>query len=204
MSGRIICDYNIYSKTRQYFQEQDPSSNPWLSTINNLFDLDNKYDFMRRFPIVYPRWIYPELRKFCLETHKISIEDYYQKEKDNPPSEFNLLGAYAWYYRREMFEWREIKRDLVAIRLDTGKKEFLKHYRPLMQLWSHFTRLHDFQNESIKTQLDKFLDEMINKEMSDEEIRDSCLSREHKSGIWEFLFHPKWEMLQKYGYPSDV
>lgn len=62
------------------------------------------YEFMRRHPFIVEREALVELRRFCWRQHGCSIEDYMSALKS--PSEFNMLGAFQYHYRRETVAWR--------------------------------------------------------------------------------------------------
>jgi hypothetical protein len=64
-----------------------------------------EFDFMRRQPFVYPRWLYSELREYTLRTHEMTLSDYIVSRPRRGFSEYNAMGSYAYYHRREDFVW---------------------------------------------------------------------------------------------------
>ena len=64
-----------------------------------------EFDFMRRQPFVYPRWIYSELREYALRTHGVTLSEYILSRPRRGFSEYNAMGSYAYYHRRENFVW---------------------------------------------------------------------------------------------------
>jgi FkbM family methyltransferase len=63
------------------------------------------YEYMRRFPIMVPRWLYPKLREFCFSRHKMPLCDYIKMQPLREFSEFNVLGAYAFIHHKDKFFW---------------------------------------------------------------------------------------------------
>jgi hypothetical protein len=86
---------------------QFPDKAPWQIATERFLKSKIGYDFMRRQPLMYPRWIYGELRQYALNLHKQELADYVL---DRPPlgfSEFNALGAFAYSFYRSAFHWVE-------------------------------------------------------------------------------------------------
>jgi FkbM family methyltransferase len=78
---------------------------PWQPITEKFMQEKVAYEFMRRFPIMVPRWLYPRLREFCYERHKVSLGDYIKNQPLREFSEFNALGAYAHKFHRDKFHW---------------------------------------------------------------------------------------------------
>lgn len=77
----------------------------------------------RRFPFLFPRWLYADARAQIERTHKISCREYILKNHGGF-SEFNVLGALAYYVYPDKFKLWSMD--------DYCKKP------PLMkQFWSH-------------------------------------------------------------------
>jgi hypothetical protein len=82
---------------------------PWQTVTQRFLSMEVYYDFMRRQPLMYPRWLYGELREYARILHDQEAVDYIQ---DQPPlafSEFNALGAFAYLFHRNSFSWIETK-----------------------------------------------------------------------------------------------
>lgn len=69
------------------------------------------YDFMLSQPQTFPRWLYGELREWTQVTHGVSLSDYVLAQPAGHFSEFNALGAYAYYYHGERFVWVDVSRE---------------------------------------------------------------------------------------------
>jgi hypothetical protein len=82
-----------------------PERHPWKSCTSRFLGIDPGYDFMRRFPIPYPRWLYSQVREFCQHRHGVSLETYVTRQPPRGFSEFNALGGYAYLHYPNAFEW---------------------------------------------------------------------------------------------------
>lgn len=63
------------------------------------------FEFMRRAPQMIPRWLYPAIREFCQQKHGCTLAQYIMKQPYRAFSEYNALGAFAYYYHNEQFNW---------------------------------------------------------------------------------------------------
>jgi len=78
---------------------------PWQPITEKFMGEPVENEFMRRFPIMVPRWLYPRLREFCHRKHGLIISDYIRNQPFRAFSEFNALGAYAWKNHHDRFVW---------------------------------------------------------------------------------------------------
>lgn len=80
---------------------------PWQDGTEKFLAAPVEFETMRRFPVTVPRWLLAEVRHFCFHTHGIGLSEYVMaQEPPNPAfSEFNILGAYAYAFHRERFNW---------------------------------------------------------------------------------------------------
>jgi hypothetical protein len=78
---------------------------PWRRPTEEFLGFPVELDFMQRPPFVYPRWLYPLLRRHCLEKHGMPIERYVTSRPTRGFSEFNTLGAYAHRHHAANFEF---------------------------------------------------------------------------------------------------
>jgi hypothetical protein len=88
-----------------YAQLPPPPTMPWQSVTEKFMKRRVDYEFMRRAPQVIPRWLYPKLREFCYERHEKALSDYIWFQPHRHFSEFNAIGAYAYYYHNTEFVW---------------------------------------------------------------------------------------------------
>lgn len=79
-------------------------------------------EFMRRMPLLYPRWLTQELRDWFPTNHGKSLINY-MVEQDNF-TEYNFMGAYCWEHHRDLYHW-----------VDTTQSTFSR--LPFLQEHSH-------------------------------------------------------------------
>ncbi len=79
----------------------------WQTTTERFLCQPVAFDFMRRQPQTYPRWLYAELREFAQRVHHVELSEYVLAQPRQGFSEFNALGAYAHHYHRDRFVWLE-------------------------------------------------------------------------------------------------
>lgn len=70
---------------------------PWQKPTEAFLGKPVLNEFMRRFPITIPRWLYRDARQF-------KSDEWIMKQSCF--SEFNALGAVAWDRWREQFKWQ--------------------------------------------------------------------------------------------------
>jgi len=78
---------------------------PWQPIMEKFFGFKPSNEFMRRFPIMVPRWLYPRLREFCYQKHGVVITDYVRNQPLREFSEFNAMGTYAYHYHHDKVTW---------------------------------------------------------------------------------------------------
>ena len=78
---------------------------PWQPITEKFMSDEVPNEYMRRFPIMVPRWLYAKLREFCYHRHAATIADYIKRQPLRSFSEFNALGAYADRFHRDKFMW---------------------------------------------------------------------------------------------------
>jgi hypothetical protein len=75
----------------------------WKAPTAKAIRIDPQYEFMRRIPLLYPTSVVRDCREFMELLHLKTLMQYMNGETSI--SEFNILGAYAWNYRRDLFTW---------------------------------------------------------------------------------------------------
>lgn len=130
--------------------EDHPGGVPWREITEHALGLDVDVETMRRFPILYPRFLYKETRHHIEVTHSVPFEKYVESAPKlgrafHGFSEFNALGAVAYYLFPDSFfpvSWIDS--------YDWPKKA--------KQFWSHHIRLdpHRFEHE-IRPELEKIV-----------------------------------------------
>lgn len=78
---------------------------PWQPITERFMGEEVEFEFMRRFPIMVPKWLYPRIREFCHKQHGRIISEYVRNCPERSFSEFNALGAFAYKYHHDRFSW---------------------------------------------------------------------------------------------------
>jgi FkbM family methyltransferase len=99
---------------------------PWRMITEKFLDESIEFEFMRRLPILIPRWAYWHLAKFCAAQHGSSVNDYICKQPSRAFSEFNAMGAYLYLHHRDKIFW--VNTDIAPEQWPELKVE---------QFWSH-------------------------------------------------------------------
>lgn len=86
---------------------REKCESPWQGVTERSLGWYDEYEYMRRLPIVYPRWIYGEFRKWMQKKHGMSVDDWIIKQPGHEFSEFNTLGQWAYEFHRDKFTWLE-------------------------------------------------------------------------------------------------
>ena len=118
----VDCDNLFFSvhEPSVYFEGPLPvlGIQSW-STMNKIFkpvtdqtlEYESDFNFMRRMPLVYPAQLFHELRSYITELKGDLIE--YLNTLPTI-SEYNLLGAYAYKFKRDSFHWVDVKKNAKA------------------------------------------------------------------------------------------
>jgi len=88
-----------------YYTPYKEVETPWQPITEKFMGDKVENEFMRRLPIMMPRWIYSNLRTFCSDTHGQILSDYIRQQPSRAFSEFNALGAFAWKFHHDHFAW---------------------------------------------------------------------------------------------------
>ena len=80
---------------------------PWQRVTERFLQRPVHFDYMRRQPLVYPRWLYESLRAEATHLHGRELRDYILAQPPMAFSEFNALGAFAHAAHPQAFAWTE-------------------------------------------------------------------------------------------------
>lgn len=114
---------------------------PWQRITEHALGREVEVETMRRFPFLYPRFLYDEVRKRIEYVHNMAFLDYVRMAPRlghafHGYCEFNTLGAWAYYEYPHLF----------CLRLFSSHPE----KPPLVkQFWSHLIRHSPQQFESV-------------------------------------------------------
>jgi FkbM family methyltransferase len=78
---------------------------PWQPVIEKFMGHPVENEFMRRLPIMVPRWLYAKMREYCFRQHGVPLCDYIRMQPPRAFSEFNALGAYAYTHHHDKCVW---------------------------------------------------------------------------------------------------
>lgn len=78
---------------------------PWQKPTEEFIKDAVKYEFMRRMPLIYPKWIFPEIREWIYKNHHKTLFQYLENKLPLEFSEYNALGAYLYKHYRDLYEW---------------------------------------------------------------------------------------------------
>ena len=98
-------DFFLDGKPIWYYTPYSTIRTPWKPVTEKFMQVEVKNEFMRRLPMMIPRWLYPKLRQNCYQNHRIPICDYVRNQGLREFSEFNALGAFAYIHYRDEFNW---------------------------------------------------------------------------------------------------
>jgi len=111
--------FNNYNKPSCFFKNglpvigmqkwSDMPNESFKQCTNETLGFDSKYNFMRRMPLVYPLWLFKEVRDYIETEHNQSFLSYFENLKYT--SEYNILGAYAYKFHRNSFYWIDVIED---------------------------------------------------------------------------------------------
>lgn len=82
-----------------------PAGIPWKKATERFLGGEISYDFMRRQPYSFPRWLYIALREHAERWHGQNIESYILGQMPLGFSEFNALSAFAFAHHHQEFVW---------------------------------------------------------------------------------------------------
>jgi hypothetical protein len=122
-------------------EDKVPGGVPWQGITARALNTPVTVETMRRFPFLYPRWLYIETRKRIEKIHGIPFLEYVRTAPCiagafHGYAEFNALGCMAFYEFPEQFKLRHIS---------TAVEKPSK----VNQYWSHWLRSDPtkFENE---------------------------------------------------------
>jgi hypothetical protein len=84
----------------------------WKEQTERALGYQVEFEFMRRHPAVHHREVYRRLREHVESRHLVPFTDYCLKQKNSAlqgVSEFNCLGAIAYSYFRDAYEWVDLE-----------------------------------------------------------------------------------------------
>jgi hypothetical protein len=138
----------------------------WLPSMTRFLGHVPAYEFMRRHPFLFPRWLFDELRKFCDFMHGMDLDKYIMNS--GAFSEFNSAGGYAFSAHNDKFVW-----------MDTSKEASPPVV--VMQHWSH-----GGLDDAAKGKMDLALDPIVSPRTAEILLREPIKNPHLVSGGIEF------------------
>lgn len=134
-NGRPVMLINTYEELLKVA----PGILPWQLGTEAAVGFQPVYEYMRRLPLMYPRALFPAVRRHIESLHGKKFEDYvydigaYAQKSNRSDaanfSESNVMGAFAHRFMPEAYEWVCLDEDYAG--------EMAKLPNPMIQFWSH-------------------------------------------------------------------
>lgn len=88
-----------------------PPHVPWKLVTQNAVGREVEVETMRRFPLMYPRWLYSATRQVVEQANEKPFREFVFSAPRlggawHAYCEFNTLGAVAYYWFHDRFKWR--------------------------------------------------------------------------------------------------
>jgi len=90
---------------RPVILREEGVESPWFEISARSLGWRCDGEYMRRLPILYPRWIYKAFRIWMEEKHGCKLWEWLDKQPTHEFSEFNTLGQWAYKFHRKEFAW---------------------------------------------------------------------------------------------------
>jgi hypothetical protein len=84
---------------------EDGVESPWIAITARILGWHDSAEYMRRLPILYPRWLYVGFRKWMEEKYDKSLRAIVESQPARDFSEFNTIGQWAYKYHHDAFAW---------------------------------------------------------------------------------------------------
>lgn len=126
--GKPVMSYSTYENLGQ----THPACLVWRAGTTKALGWGPESEFMRRLPLLYPRDLYPAVRNHVAKSPEYAaFEEYvYGAGQSKNFSESNVLGAYAWRYFHDRYEWFQVdglEYSRFATRFPTKTVQFWSH-----------------------------------------------------------------------------
>lgn len=105
--GLPVMPYSTYGELLR----GHPACLCWRQGTTRALGFEPENEFMRRLPLLYPKKLYPQVRRKVAQVFGSSLDEdgfdlaIYTQGTQRNFSESNVLGAYAWQYRKDFYAW---------------------------------------------------------------------------------------------------
>jgi hypothetical protein len=104
-----VSPMDLFLDGKPVYLREDGCVSPWMDISARSLGWRDSYEYMRRLPITYPRWLYGEFRAFMASKHGMSLDQWVANQPGHEFSEFNTMGQWAYEFHRSEFTWLEPK-----------------------------------------------------------------------------------------------
>lgn len=104
-----VSPMDLFLDGRPVYLRENGVKSPWMDISARSLGWRDDYEYMRRLPIIFPRWLYREFRAFMATKHKMSVDEWVASQPGHEFSEFNTMGQWAYEFHRNEFTWMEPK-----------------------------------------------------------------------------------------------
>lgn len=122
---------NNYNKLISHLKSLEVTAVPferWRDITSKILKFKVEYEFMYRMPLVYPKNLTKQVRKYVEDAHGCSLLELLKDR--HTLSEYNILGAYAHKFTSEDFFWIDRWEELDVVQ-ETSLEE--------LDLFGHFS-----------------------------------------------------------------
>jgi hypothetical protein len=84
----------------------------WKEITAKILKQPMEFEFMRRHPLVAPRWALEGFRRWMWREHGTSLEKYIMGQPGHEFSEWNALGAWLWFHHHDCIAWQNTDEDM--------------------------------------------------------------------------------------------
>ena len=139
----------------------------WKLPTEKAMAINVEYEFMQRMPLVYWRKTLTSLANYLVKIHNVSV-DYYVMNQTSF-SEFNLIGAYAWNFEKENYEWLEKEGSFIKTKndIDVVSARWGLPFDLGIQFWSHAKKDGDKYQQYEFTRAIENINRVLNLQISD-------------------------------------
>ena len=102
-----VSPMDLFLDGKPVYLREDGCVSPWMDISARSLGWRDSYEYMRRLPIVFPRWMYREFRAFMATNTGMSVDNWIAIQNGHEFSEFNTMGQWAYRYHSDAFTWME-------------------------------------------------------------------------------------------------
>jgi len=97
---------NFFCDGKPIILREEHVLSPWPRCAERALGWYEDAEYMRRLPIIYPRWLYKEFRVWMEMRHGMRVNEWVMAQPNREFSEFNTLGQWAYKFHKDKFAWK--------------------------------------------------------------------------------------------------